>query len=105
MPAHTHGADLTQLTSIPAASINNGTTNVPSNAVVPSTLPSIGSGPSATPINGYAPSDNATTLGAGKVGGNLVILPSGGTQPFSIQNPYLAVSMIIALEGIFPSRN
>ena len=31
--------------------------------------------------------------------------PAGGSQPFSIRNPYLGVNYIIALEGIFPSRN
>jgi microcystin-dependent protein len=30
---------------------------------------------------------------------------SGGSQPFSIRNPYLGLSPCIALEGIFPSRN
>lgn len=31
--------------------------------------------------------------------------PTGGSQPFSIIQPYLCVNFIIALEGIFPSRN
>jgi len=31
--------------------------------------------------------------------------PAGNTQPFSILPPYLAINWIIALEGIFPSRN
>jgi microcystin-dependent protein len=30
---------------------------------------------------------------------------SGGSTPLSIQNPYLGTNFIIALEGIFPSRN
>lgn len=30
---------------------------------------------------------------------------SGGNQPFSILQPYLALNFCIALEGIFPSRN
>lgn len=30
---------------------------------------------------------------------------TGGSQPFSIQSPYLATQFCIALEGIFPSRN
>ena len=29
---------------------------------------------------------------------------AGGSQPFSVRNPYLAINFIIALEGIFPSR-
>jgi microcystin-dependent protein len=30
---------------------------------------------------------------------------SGGSQPFSILNPYLCMNYSIALQGIFPSRN
>jgi microcystin-dependent protein len=30
---------------------------------------------------------------------------AGGSQPFSIMQPYLGINFIIALEGIFPSRN
>lgn len=31
--------------------------------------------------------------------------PNGGSQPFEILQPYLAINFIICLEGIFPSRN
>ncbi len=31
--------------------------------------------------------------------------PTGGSQPFSIMNPYLTINFIIALQGIFPSRD
>ena len=31
--------------------------------------------------------------------------PAGGNQPISIMQPYLGVNYIIALQGIFPSRN
>ena len=34
-----------------------------------------------------------------------MIGPAGGNQPFGIRNPYLGINFIIALEGIFPSRN
>ena len=30
---------------------------------------------------------------------------SGGSQPFSIMQPYLCINYIIAMEGIYPSRN
>lgn len=32
------------------------------------------------------------------------ILPTGSNLPFSIEQPYLALNYIIALEGIFPTR-
>jgi microcystin-dependent protein len=30
---------------------------------------------------------------------------AGGSQPLEIQNPILGINFIIAVEGIFPSRN
>ncbi len=30
---------------------------------------------------------------------------TGGSQPFSIQDPYLTIKFCVALQGIFPSRN
>lgn len=45
----------------------------------------------------------------GQFGGNLTVnlttTPSGGSQPFSILNPILAVNYVICMEGVFPSRN
>jgi microcystin-dependent protein len=35
----------------------------------------------------------------------LMIGNAGQSQPFGIRNPYLGINFIIALEGIFPSRN
>jgi microcystin-dependent protein len=31
--------------------------------------------------------------------------PTGSSTPFSILSPYLAISYIIAITGIFPTRN
>jgi len=30
---------------------------------------------------------------------------AGGSQPFSLMQPYLTMQWCVALEGIFPSRN
>ena len=105
MPSHSHVVNGTGLTSIPSASTAAGTTNTPGATLVPAVAPSIGSGPGATQIKSYAVQDNTTTLAAGTVGGSTITGPAGGNQPFSIQNPYLAMSWLIATEGIFPSRN
>lgn len=37
--------------------------------------------------------------------GTASILPAGGNQPYSICQPSLCISFIIALNGIFPSQN
>ena len=105
MPSHAHIVSGTGLTSIPSASTAAGTTNTPGATLVPAVPPSIGSGPGATQIKAYAVADNTTTLAPGTVGGSTTTSPAGGTQPFSIQNPYTAMSWLIATEGIFPSRN
>jgi len=42
-------------------------------------------------------------MGAPSVTGTTDI--SGGSQPFSVLNPYLCMNYSIALQGIFPSRN
>ena len=44
-----------------------------------------------------------TTLNAAAV--QVTIQPAGGSQPHENRQPYLALNFIIALEGIFPSRN
>lgn len=66
---------------------------------------------SGTPLI-YAPATSAGTavnLGgvsvAGSVSGNVAVGISGGSQPLSILSPYLCVTTVIAVEGIFPSRN
>ena len=46
----------------------------------------------------YAPTSNGSMAPAG-------ILPNGGSQPHDNWTPYLVLNFIIALQGIFPSRN
>lgn len=105
MPQHTHTADVSGLTVAPSASTANGTTNIPAAGLVPAQVPVIGSGPSSITMMAYGAQDNSTTLAPAKVSGNVTIGPAGGNQPFSIQNPYIAMNYLIALQGIFPGRN
>ncbi|MFC6663457.1 phage tail protein [Deinococcus multiflagellatus] len=48
--------------------------------------------------NAYGPGTPTVTLGAQSVGA------AGGSQPHNNLPPYLAVTFIIALQGIFPQR-
>jgi microcystin-dependent protein len=105
MPAHNHIATAANLTVAQSASTAAATTNIPGNTLVPAVLPTIGGGPSATTIKGYAPQDNSTTLASSQVTGTVNVGIAGGSQPFSIMQPYLGMNYIIAVEGIFPSRN
>jgi microcystin-dependent protein len=63
--------------------------------------PSSGSGPNASVLNIYTTGANI---------GNTAINPgtiamAGGGQPFTILQPYLAISYVIAMQGVFPTRN
>lgn len=52
-----------------------------------------------TPANIYNPPNNLTTLNPANVSS------VGGSQPHNNMMPYLVLNFIIALQGIFPSRN
>lgn len=76
------------------------------------TAASAAQGRTAIDINGLytgtAPTSPAHLGGvtvSGSVTGTVTVAPVGGSQPVSITQPYLGVSFIIALEGIFPVRN
>lgn len=51
------------------------------------------------PISAYGPAARLTPMNAGTVGS------VGGNQPHNNMMPYLVLNFIIALQGIFPSRN
>ena len=78
MPAHGHPASATQAA---------GTSTRPSGKV---------------PAAGAAVYGNA---GDGSTLNQAFIQNTGGGQPFNLRNPYLGLNYIIALEGIYPSRN
>jgi microcystin-dependent protein len=90
LPAHTHTAQV-----IPTL----GTSNSPANSDDPdaSLLTATGSPFYAS---GAAPAGHL-----GGVTGNVTVQSSGGNAPFWKKEPYLALNYIIAVEGIFPSRN
>jgi microcystin-dependent protein len=91
LPSHTH--PLVSATGKPTANNTAGTVANPQGAV------------SAK----LAATNIFNTASAGSVMGvstcNTVTAPTGGSVPIAILSPYLAMNYIIALEGIFPSRN
>jgi microcystin-dependent protein len=89
-------------------SVTLNTTNLPNHshsfAVPASNQPADQDSPESTypaslETDGYHAGPADTALGAGTTSN------AGGQQSFSVQNPYLAVNYLIALQGIFPSRN
>jgi microcystin-dependent protein len=87
MPAHTH---------LPNAS------NASGNLVFPATISPVATHNiwAVSSQNPYsAPSGNLTSMNAGCVSN------TGGSQPHENRQPYSVLNFIIALQGIFPSRN
>lgn len=60
-------------------------------------------------FTGTAPDSTKASLGGVQAivtpTGTVTVSPVGGGQPVGIRNPYLGMNFIIALEGIYPSRN
>lgn len=92
MPAHTH--TLVSISGNPGANTGAATTNSPANAVA-----AVATGGS----NNYSTSDTSVALNTSSINTTTPIAGSG--TPISIISPYLAMNYIIAVEGIFPSRN
>ncbi|HEX9953435.1 MAG TPA: tail fiber protein [Rubricoccaceae bacterium] len=88
MPQHVHPISGTPVSSAP------GTTPDPTGAYLArpaSSIPQYVAG---------SPTPTGTLAGTSGVTGQ-----AGGSQPFSIRDPYLGLNYFIALVGIFPSRN
>ena len=79
MPQHIHFVN-----------VNSGTGNatIPTGAIL-----------AKAPANAYAPPANLAAMAPLSVGN------VGGSQPHEDRQPYLVLNYIIALQGIFPSRN
>lgn len=82
IPAHTHTL---------SASTAAGDASVPTNALLANT--------GALDKEYKAATASDTPMHATGIG------MTGGSQPFSIRNPYLGMNFIICMEGIYPSRN
>ena len=105
MPAHNHAVVVTSPTPAIIADNSVANTSVPTGnrlAISPKT----GSGPNASTLNTYTTATgNPVQLGtaAGPITAQTGI--SGGSLPFSLVQPFLAINYCISLQGIFPSRN
>jgi microcystin-dependent protein len=100
LPSHTHSASPNLTVQVPAVA-GNGTTNAPS----PSVFPAAPTDAARNPVNIYSNQATTTTLGSPTVSGSVTIGATGSGQPHENRQPFLAVNFIIALQGIFPSRN
>lgn len=90
MPMHNHA------TSVEVAGVAATPTTVPS--ATNNVLGASGGGQGQASIW-------STTLATPVPIAGVVSGMAGGSQPFAIRNPYLGINFVIALQGIFPSRN
>jgi microcystin-dependent protein len=88
MPSHTHaltGDGSTSAFGTPSSSVVFGASK--------------GARPGVVDVYGPADANNPAQMAAGSIG------PVGNTFPHDNMQPYLALTFIIALQGVFPSRN
>lgn len=111
MPMHTHGATFAPTGGTPLGA----TVTIPAANVI-GTLPAPGGNVPAQAVDGrgaalnvYAPASaaNASLTGTAALTGTgqVTVSPAGSSLPVAVVQPYQVVNYIIALEGIFPSRN
>lgn len=100
MPAHTHAVTVTL--TVKASNVK-ATDSAPTSSV--NTLAAPYDTLNAGAIAGYnnQSPNMALNIGGGSATGNTAA--AGGSQPITIMQSYLGMNYIIALEGIFPSRD
>lgn len=100
MPAHIHTATATATFSVAGTPSNANATPSATNNVLGASQ--AGGPPSAAiwsdALNSPVTLGNTETV-------NVTVDPAGGSLPVSLRNPYTGTNFIIALEGIYPSRN
>jgi microcystin-dependent protein len=94
MPLHTHPA-------VSTLNVNNTGTS----AVIPSATTSIGPAKDINTDNVKMYATGAANVPLAPTSVTTTVTAVGGSQPISILQPVLALTYIICLEGVFPSRN
>ncbi|RYY23503.1 MAG: phage tail protein [Sphingomonadales bacterium] len=114
LPVHTHAAMFTPGGGGGSPTVTvHGMTGISTNDE--ETEPSAGCflGTSTTPLYVPATTTGGTPVNLGGVsitgvssgGGAVTVGTAGGSQPFSLMQPYLAITAVIVTSGVFPSRN
>ncbi|ATQ67604.1 MULTISPECIES: phage tail protein [Methylosinus] len=106
LPAHNHSATFTSTSSFNASGVQpKASLQTPDNGTVLGHAVDLNQTGSAPAI--YCPAGTATTipLGGLNVAGTVTVGATGGNVPISTLQPYLAITFVITLTGIFPSRS
>lgn len=102
MPSHTHATTATVSATLPLSTAAATTATPAAGEVLASANGSFGRDPVDVKIYAPAPGTVQVPLNASA---NVSVQPAGGSQPFSLLQPFTAINYIICMEGIFPARN
>lgn len=102
MPSHTHATTATVSATLPLSTAAATTATPAAGEVLASANGSFGRDPVDVKIYAPAPGTVQVPLNASA---NVTVQPAGGSQPFSLLQPFTAINYIICMEGIFPARN
>ncbi len=103
MPSHTHTATFASTSTLSVSGAKANAQVPPSNGT---DMLAKSTEATTTPfIYGPTTTTGTITLGGLNVAGTVTNGMTGGSVPLPILQPLLAVTVVIALEGIFPSRN
>lgn len=102
MPSHTHTTTATVSATLPLSTAAATTATPAAGEVLASANGSFGR--DAVDVKIYAPAPGTVQVPLNS-SANVTVQPAGGSQPFSLLQPFTAINYIICMEGIFPSRN
>lgn len=102
MPAHSHTTTTTVSAALPVSTAAATSATPAAGDVLASANGSYGR--DSVDVKIYAPAPGTVEI-ALNTSASVNVQPAGGSQPFSILQPFTAINYIICMEGIFPSRN
>ncbi|MCU9950563.1 phage tail protein [Pseudomonas sp. PDM13] len=110
MPIHNHVVTVSAVTGTAQVSVPANATSTAAVAVPGATTvlgPIAAGGRPGTLYTADAATTNLAPFSAAVSCGapTATCSTAGGSQPFGLRNPYLGTNFVIALEGIYPSRN
>ncbi|MBN7803545.1 phage tail protein [Algoriphagus aestuariicola] len=103
IPAHTHPAQVSNIQVQMMASNEAGTEETPGNNNATTLAASTNQGRGVDIYNSSTP-NVALNTGNSPASGSVTVGMTGGNIPVNNMQPFLGVNYIIALQGIFPSR-
>lgn len=101
LPPHTHDAVFSSEGARPPASGGSGSLTNPTGAIPANAMDANG-----TVLGCFAPASSASAgMAVVPVDGNVQVMATGGGQAVDIRGPGLGLTYIIALQGVYPSKD